>query len=59
MKKKELCENSVSMAYYSGFNGLEIKAIVRGQINEIYAVSNAWGGKKSWDRCQRRCLRRL
>ena len=25
MKKKELCENSASIAYYSGFNGLEVK----------------------------------
>ena len=50
MKKKELCENSVSIAYYSGFNGLEIKAIIRGQINEIYAVSNAWGGEKKYHR---------
>ena len=41
MNKKELCENSASIAYYSGFNGLEVKAIIRGQINEIYAVSNA------------------
>ena len=50
MKKKELCENSVSIAYYSGFNGLEIKAIIRGQINEIYAVSNAWSGEKKYHR---------
>ena len=41
MNKKELCQNSVSIAYYSGFNGLEIKAIIHGKINEIYAVSSA------------------
>ena len=48
MNKKELCENSASIAYYSGFNGLEVKAIIHGINDEIYAVSNAWGGKKKY-----------
>ena len=48
MNKKELCKNSASIAYFSGFNGLEVKAITRGKIDEIYAVSNAWGGKKKY-----------
>ena len=50
MTKKELCENCASIAYYSGFNGLEIKAIIRGEINEIYAVSNAWTHDKKYRR---------
>ena len=48
MTKKELCQNSVSIAYYSGFNGLEVKAITHGIHDEMYAVSNAWGGKKKY-----------
>ena len=40
MSKKELCQNSVSIAYYSGFNGLEVKSITHENSNEIYAVSN-------------------
>ena len=27
MNKKQLCENSLSISYYSGFNSLEVKAI--------------------------------
>ena len=48
MDKKELCQNSLSITYYSGFNGLEVKSITRGIHNELYAVSNAWSGKKKY-----------
>ena len=48
MTKKELCQNSVSIAYYSGFNGLEVKAITHGIHDEMYAVSHAWGGEKKY-----------
>lgn len=48
MKKKELCQNCLSIAYYSGFNGLELKAITHGIHDEIYAVSNAWIDKKKY-----------
>ena len=48
MTKKEICENSLSIAYYSGFNGLEIKAITHGIHDEIYAISNTWGNKKKY-----------
>ena len=48
MNKKELCKNSASIAYFSSFNGLEVKAIIRGEIDEIYAISNTWGGTKKY-----------
>lgn len=40
MTKKEICENNLTIAYYSGFNGLEVKAITHDIYDEIYAVSN-------------------
>lgn len=47
MTKKEFCEKQKSIAYYSGFNGLEIKGIEYGINDFIYCVSNCWyGGKK-------------
>lgn len=48
MTKRELCENKPSIAYYSGFNGLEVKSISHGINIEMYAVSNAWGGKRRY-----------
>lgn len=48
MSKKEFCEKQKSIAYYSGFNGLEIKGIEYGINDFIYCVSNCWyGGKKA------------
>ena len=48
MNKKEFCEKRKSIAYYSGFNGLEIKGIEYGINDFIYCVSNCWyGGKKA------------
>ena len=41
MNKKQVCENSLSIAYYSGFNGLEVKAIFQEKFNIMYVVSNA------------------
>ena len=46
--KKEVCNNNKSFAYYSGFNGLELKKIEYGINDYIYCVSNAWGGKKAY-----------
>ena len=48
MNKKELCKNSLSIAYYSGFNGPEIKSTLHESIKELYAISNAWSGKKKY-----------
>ena len=48
MTKKEVCNNNKSFAYYSGFNGLELKKIEYGIDDYIYCVSNAWGGKKAY-----------
>ena len=48
MNKKQVCENSLSIAYYSGFNGLEVKAIFQEKFNIMYVISNAWDGKKKY-----------
>ena len=48
MTIRSICENNQSIAYYSGFNGLEVKKIENGIEDYMYAVSNAWGGKKSY-----------
>ena len=47
MSKKEICAGK-SIAYYSGFNGLEIKHIEYGIDNYLYCVSGCWyGGEKA------------
>lgn len=43
MTKKEYCLNHPAVAYYSGFNGLEIHGIEYGIDDYIYCVSGAWG----------------
>ena len=48
MNKKEFCKNSLSIAYYSAFNGLEIKSTIHENAKEIYAVFNTWNGKKKY-----------
>lgn len=48
MSKKEICSQLPSVAYYSGFGGLEIKKIEYGIDDYIYCVSGAWTGKKSY-----------
>ena len=50
MTKKEYCQSRESIAYYSGFTGLEIKGIEYGIENFLYCVSGAWGGPKSFHR---------
>lgn len=44
MKKSEIM-NMKSIAYYSGFSGLEIKHIEHGMNDYLYCVSGAWGAK--------------
>lgn len=48
MTKKEYCESHDSTAYYSGFNGLEIKGVEYGINDYLYCVSGAWGGGKAY-----------
>lgn len=48
MTKKEVCLNNKSVAYYSGFNGLEIKKIEYGIEDYVYCVSGVWGNPKNY-----------
>ena len=50
MTKKEYCQSRESIAYYSGFTGLEIKGIEYGIENFLYCVSGAWGGPEGYHR---------
>ena len=50
MTKKEYCTNRPTVAYYSGFGGLEIKFISYGIDDHVYLVAGAWNGKKSYHR---------
>lgn len=50
MTKREICTNNPSIAYYSGFNGLEVHHIEYGINEYIYCTSGAWGGKKQFHR---------
>ena len=43
MTKKEYCQKNPPIAYYSGFDGLEIHGIGYGIDDYIYCVSGAWG----------------
>lgn len=52
MTKKEICLNNKSIAYISALNGIEIKHIEHGIDDYIYAVSGAWGGKKSYHKAK-------
>ena len=47
MSKKEYCQNHPAIAYYSGFNGLEIHGIEYGINDYVYCVSGAWAGSKA------------
>ena len=40
MTKKEICKNSLSIAFSYAFNGFEVKSIIHRNSTEIYAVSN-------------------
>ena len=44
MTKKDILEMETT-AYYSGFNGLEIKGIEYGVNDHVLCVSGAWYGK--------------
>lgn len=50
MTKREYCQSRESVAYYSGFSGLEIKGIEYGITDFLYCVSGAWGGPKGYHR---------
>ena len=38
MTKKEICKNSLSIAFSYAFKGFEVKSIIHENSNEIYAV---------------------
>ena len=40
MTKKEVCKNSLSIAFSYAFNGFGVKSIIHENSNEIYAVFN-------------------
>ena len=50
MTKKEYCTSNPAIAYYSGFNGLEIHGFEYGVDDFMYCVSGAWGGGKAYHR---------
>lgn len=54
MTKKEICTNNKSIAYYSGFNGLEIKAFEYDIDDFVYFTVNSWyeQSKKSYHRAK-------
>lgn len=45
MKKTDILQMP-SIAYYSGFSGLEVKKIEYGEKTYMYCVSGAWTGNK-------------
>ena len=40
MSKKEICKNSLSIAFSYAFKGFEVKSNIHKNSSEIYAVSN-------------------
>ena len=40
MTKKEICKNSLSIAFSYAFKGFKVKSIIHENSNEIYAVSD-------------------
>ena len=40
MTKRELCRNSLTIAFSYAFKGFEVKSIIHENSNEIYAVSD-------------------
>ena len=40
MTKREICRNSLTIAFSYAFKGFEVKSIIHENCNEIYAVSN-------------------
>lgn len=47
MTKKEYCMQHETVAYYSGFSGLEIKGVEYGINDYVYCVSGVWGAKSN------------
>ena len=47
-EKRNFCTTHNTIAYYSGLGGVEIKGICYGINDYIYAVANAWHGRKSY-----------
>lgn len=50
MTKKEYCTDRPTVAYYSGFGGLEVKHIEYDTDDYVYLVTSAWNGRKSYHR---------
>ena len=48
MTKKEICQNNATIAYYSGFGGLEVKHIEYGINDYLYIVAGAWNGNRTY-----------
>ena len=48
MTKKEICNNNNTIAYFSGYGGIELKEIEYGIDDYIYCVNCAWSSKKSY-----------
>lgn len=52
LTKKEICMNEKSIAYYSGFSGIEIKKIEYGVEDYVYFVAGAWCSKESYHKAK-------
>lgn len=54
MNKREYCQNRKSIAYYSGFGGLDIRGIEYGINAYIYFVSGCFNvsGVRHYHRCK-------
>lgn len=50
MSKRTICTTKPPIAYYSGFNGLEVHHIEYGPEDYVYCTSGAWGGGKQFHR---------
>ena len=48
MTKRELCKNSLTIAFSYAFKGFEVKSITHENCNEIYAVSNILTERKKY-----------
>ena len=48
MTKKEICQNNATIAYCSGFGGIEVKHIEHGTEDYLYIVAGAWNGSRTY-----------
>ena len=48
MTKKEICKNSLSIAFSYAFKGFEVKSIIHENSNEIYAVSDILSDRQKY-----------